>query len=170
MGLKSIRFWPYVYIFSTFFVFDYINKRKHDNGSLQVLCILGVFFLSFFFINFNFMLGDVKLVDDEIIKILKKEKPKKLYNYYDFGGYLVYQDIDVFVDGRADLYTNYNLKDYYNISSLSKDYVKLIDKYDFDYFLVPVDSRIATYLKYNDSYEKIISKEKVILYKEKKTS
>lgn len=170
MGIKSIRFWPYVYIFSTFFIFDYINKRKYDKGSLQVLCILGVFFLSFFFMNFNFMFRDVKLVDDEIIKILKDEKPKKLYNYYDFGGYLVYQDIEVFVDGRADLYTNYNLKDYYNIFSLSKDYVKLIDKYDFDYFLVPVDSRIATYLKYSDNYEKIISKEKIVLYKQKKTS
>ena len=170
MGLKSIRFWPYVYIFSTFFIFDYINERKYDKGSLQVLCILGLFLLSFFFVNFKFMIREIKLVDDEIIEVLKKEEPKRLYNYYDFGGYLVYQNIEVFVDGRADLYTNYNLKDYYNISSLSKDYIKLIDKYDFDYFLVPVDSRIATYLKYSDSYEKIISKEKIVLYKQKKTS
>lgn len=167
MGLKSIRFWPYVYIISTFFIFDYVKERKYDKGSLEVLCVLGLLFLAFFTLNFDFMFRDVEIVDDEIISILKKENPERIYNYYDFGGYLIYEDINVFVDGRADLYTNYNLKDYYDICNLSNNYVKLLDKYDFDYFLVPIESSIATYLKYDKNYEKVISKNDVILYKEK---
>ena len=55
---------------------------------------------------------------------------------YDYGGILIYNDIEVFIDGRADLYSKYNYKDYLDISCLRGDYPKLIEKYDFDYFLV----------------------------------
>jgi hypothetical protein len=84
---------------------------------------------------------------------------------YDYGGELIYNDIPVFIDGRADLYTKYNYKDYLNISNLNGDYVKLIEKYNFDYFLVDKDYSINTYLKYNNQYEVIYKDKKVLLYK-----
>ena len=88
---------------------------------------------------------------------------------YNYGGILIYNDISVFVDGRADLYSKYNYKDYLNISKLNGDYPKLIEKYDFDYFLVSTNCPINTYLKYSDKYELVYeNKDKIFaLYKEK---
>ena len=89
------------------------------------------------------------------------------YNMYDYGGILIYNNIKVFVDGRADLYSKYNYKDYLNISALKGDYPKLIDKYDFDYLLVSDKQQLSTYLKYSDKYELVYkNKDKgFVLYK-----
>ena len=50
---------------------------------------------------------------------------------------------------------------------LQGDYIKLIEKYDFDYFLVSEKYPINTYLHYNDNYENIFNKDNIILYKKK---
>ena len=50
---------------------------------------------------------------------------------------------------------------------LNGDYVKLIEKYNFDYFLVTKEYPITTYLHYNDNYEVILDEEEMILYKKK---
>ena len=125
---------------------------------LSILC------LGLFFTGSNFQIQKNEIVSSEIISILRKKNPQRLYNYYDYGGYLIDQDILVFVDGRADLYGPYNYQDYYNISQLHNDYEKLIKKYQFDYFLVPSSSPIGIYLKYHENYKKIIQKKGFVLY------
>ena len=164
LGLKSIRFWPYVYIFCSYFIFDYIPKRKYDSGTALSLVMLSILCLGLFFTGSNFQIQKNEIVSSEIISILRKKNPQRLYNYYDYGGYLIDQDILVFVDGRADLYGPYNYQDYYNISQLHNDYEKLIKKYQFDYFLVPSSSPIGIYLKYHENYKKIIQKNGFVLY------
>ena len=86
---------------------------------------------------------------------------------YNYGGELVYNDVLVFVDGRADLYSKYNLSDYSDISMLKGDYIKMIEKYDFDYFLVNRKYPINTYLGYSDDYEVLLDNKDTILYKKK---
>ena len=165
LGLKSIRFWPYVYIFCSYFIFDYIPKRKYDPGTVFILVFLSVLCVGLFFFGSNTYFKKNKFVlSSEIISVIQKVNPKRLYNYYDYGGYLIDQDIFVFVDGRADLYGPYNYQDYYHISQLQGDYEQLIKKYQFDYFLVPVRSPIGIYLQYHDDYKKMIEKDGVILY------
>lgn len=167
LGFKSIRFWAYTYIIMSFIIFNYIGKRKVDKGTtimISVLSCLLIVFLSFNYKSINKQLT-TKYLNDEIYSILRKEKPKRLYNMYDYGGELVYHDIKVFIDGRADLYSPYNFKDYLNISNLDGDYVKLIKKYDFDYFLVNKKYSIYTYLKYNDEYEVIYKNKKTVIFK-----
>ena len=106
-----------------------------------------------------------KALDNEVISIIKKEAPERLYNFYDYGGELVYNGILVFIDGRADLYSKYNYEDYLDISLLQGDYVQLINKYDFDYFLVNDRYPINTYLKYNNNYSVLYDSDDVVLYK-----
>lgn len=169
LGLKSIRFWPYIYIIMSYVIFKYV-KAKPDN-KLTIFSILFVssLFLLMFVGNFSGIKKNLnfRYLDDEIIELIKDEKPKRLYNMYNYGGELVYNDIEVFIDGRADLYSLYNYEDYLNISKLENDYVKLIDKYDFDYFLVDKSYSIYTYLKYNDSYEKIFNNKDCAIYKKR---
>ena len=169
LGLKSIRFWGYTYILMSYVVFNYIPERKVDRGTTRILFVLGAIFLGIFITNYSLLNKEYKknFIDDEMINIKKKESQERLFNMYDYGGELIYNDISVFVDGRADLYSRYNLSDYSNISMLQGDYIKLIEKYDFDYFLVSEKYPINTYLHYNDNYENIFNKDNIILYKKK---
>ena len=169
LGLKSIRFWPYTYIVMSYVVFNYIGERNYDRGSFLFICLLSLLLVVVFVANCGILKDTMKktYLNKNVINIIKKEKPKKLYNMYDYGGELIYHDISVFVDGRADLYSKYNYADYLNISTLDGNYINLIDKYDFDYFLVDKTYPIDIYLKHTNDYEKIYGDEIVNLYKKK---
>ncbi len=83
------------------------------------------------------------------------------------GGYLIYNDIFVFIDGRADLYSLYNYEDYLDIDNLSYGYDKLLKKYKFDYILMPKKSGFSTYLNESSEYDLIYSDKKVVIFKVK---
>lgn len=166
LGLKSIRFWPFIYIFMSHSIFYYINERKLDPGTNIILLILSIICILAFASNTSLLkLKPIKIVSDQAINILKKENPKRLYNYYDYGGYLIYKDIDVSIDGRADLYSEYNYKDYLDIFYLKYDYNKLLNKYNFDYFIIPRKSGLSTYLNQNNKYLCIYKNKKEVIYK-----
>lgn len=168
LGLKSIRFWIYVYFICTYFIFDYIDSRKYDKGTFFLLFFLsmGLIFCTVF--NGKKILKEIShcFIDDQVISILQKEQPKRLYNFYDYGGYLIYCNIPVFVDGRADLYSSYNYKDYLDLFALNGKYEEILQKYQFDYFLVPRDFPITYYLETHQSdYQLIYYSSDVCLYK-----
>ena len=169
LGFKSIRFWAYTYIIMSFVIFNYVDKRKLDKGTIGMISCVCVLLIIFTLSNYKMINKQLSYhnLDKNIIQILKDEKPDRLYNMYDYGGELLYNDIEVFIDGRADLYSPHNYKDYLDISNLKGDYVKLIDKYDFDYFLVSKSYPINTYLKYNDNYSVVYKNKKLILYMKK---
>lgn len=169
LGLKSVRFWGYTYILLSYVIFNYVPERKVDKGTTRILFLLGVIFLGIFITNLSMLEKEYKsnVISNKMIETIKKESPERLFNMYDYGGELIYNDIGVFIDGRADLYSKYNLSDYSNISMLNGDYVNLISKYNFDYFLVTKKYPINTYLHYSEDYEIILSEEDMILYKKK---
>ncbi len=167
LGLKNIRFWGYTYIIMSYVIFDYIEARRPDKGTSLVLLTLSCMFIIFFILGIPVVIKeyDKMVLSNKLINVIKDENPKRLYNMYDYGGELVYNDVAVFVDGRADLYSRYNLSDYSDISMLQGNYIKTIKKYNFDYFLVSLEYPIATYLKHNDNYEEIYKEKDIVLYK-----
>ena len=168
LGLKSIRFWFFSYLAYTFFIFYYIPKRKLDSHTCLLLVLCSCLFLFIFGSSFSYSkVISKKTLQDDCIEVLKEEKPKRLFNYYDYGAYLIYQDIPVFVDGRADLYSKYNYPDYLTISRLDYGYSSLIDKYQFDYFVIPRKSGLSTYLKDSDSYQLLYQDKKTVIFKTK---
>lgn len=175
LGLKAIRFWPYLYLISSFFIFDYIKDLKFKNIQYIIIIIDLALITSFVIYSSDFINEvdrDYYKLNDEIIGILKDEKPEKLFNSYDIGGELIYHKVPVFIDGRADLYSEQGiLKQYLAISNINYDYKALLDLYDFDYFLIDRNCTLNEYLKYNDNYEIIYNNYEVdyVLYK-KKTS
>lgn len=174
LGLKAIRFWPYLYIISSFFIFDYIGNLKFNNLK-YIICFLDIIFILVFILNFNNIskvLNKNNLyLSDEMINVIKDVKPKRLFNSYNVGGELIYNDIPVFIDGRADLYSYHGiLNSYIAIDNTYLDYKASIKMYDFDYYLVS-SGYIRNYLNDNDSFELVYfdSKTDYSLYK-KKTS
>ena len=87
---------------------------------------------------------------------------------YDYGGDLIYQGVPVFIDGRADLYGAHNYKEYLDLSLYKNNYKKVIDKYNFDYYLVDKSYPINIYLgEHSDEYELIYKNKKVLMYKKR---
>lgn len=74
---------------------------------------------------------------------------RKTFNYYTWGGYLIFKDIPVFIDGRADAYQKssdvYN--DYVNATNFKTDPIEILDKYDVEQVIMPVNGPLDIYLK-----------------------
>ena len=166
LGIKSVRFWLYAPIVMSFIIFDYV---KEINISIMPICILSsliVLILAVSIYDFGYINLTYKLnLDKQVVSIIKEEKPKRLFNMYEYGGELIYNDIPVFIDGRADLYSKYNFKDYLDIANLNNDYKRIIDKYDFDYLLINKSSNVYNYLKYESDYSVLYRNKNLILYK-----
>ena len=168
LGLKSIRFWFFSYIVWSMFIFYYVPRRKLDSYTCVLLVIFSCLLLILFITSFSYSrVLSTKSLSDDAIAVLKEENPKRLFNYYDYGAYLIYQDIPVFIDGRADLYSKYIYKDYQDISRLSYQFPELIDKYQFDYFIVPKKSGIASFLSIDAQYQLIYKDKECLIFKTK---
>lgn len=104
-----------------------------------------------------------KDMDKEMIELIKEENPQRLYNDYNLGEMLIYNDIPVFIDGRADIYSSCGiLTDAVSLISLicidddTEDFNinDIIDKYNFDAFLTLKSRALYTYLiEKPDKYE-----------------
>ena len=168
LGLKAIRFWPYLYILSSYYIFDYVEDYKFNNIK-YIIIFIDLLIISLFIKSINNINIEVnkEYLDKEFVSVIKKENPKKLFNVYDTGGELIYHSIPVFIDGRADLYSSTGLlSKYLNIVDLDVDYEVTIDKYYFDYYLVESGSKLERYIN-NNGVEKIYSNDKYVLYKRK---
>ncbi len=166
LGFKSVRFIPLVYIASSFVIFNWIDK-----DSLVINKIIVITFIIFLLGSSAFL--STKLVDnykikkipDEIIEYIKKRNPKRLYNYYDYGGYLIYNDIQVFVDGRTDLYSSNILKDALDIQNHGYKY--LLEGYDFDMIVIPCNIPLNIVLSTNNNYYSSMQHDNTIIYEKK---
>ena len=158
LSLKSIRFSILLYIVASFIIFKYIDKRvynkKLENISYKIILCLGSLFILFYIICIPTIIPEplVRCVSDSIIETVKDEQPKRLYNDYDIGGYLIYKDIKVFVDGRADMYSDYNLRDAVNLEQLKDSPKKIINKYNFDLYITNTKCALYYYLWENSDY------------------
>ena len=97
----------------------------------------------------------------------------KLFNQYNFGSYLLYKGIPVFIDSRADLYTpEFNgdkdiFSDFLNADNTGSYYGKVFEKYEITHVLVYKNSKINMFIK-NADYEKydlLYSDDDFVLYK-----
>ena len=105
-----------------------------------------------------------------------EDTPSRLFNHYNTGGYLLFNNINVFIDGRYEPYNQKNvINDYVRLISPSniEEYnqmPKIINKYKFDAFLIsPKNVSLAAYLEKNEElYELKYKDENWLYYKCKK--
>lgn len=117
--------------------------------------------------SFNFVPYDKYPV--EAVEYIKNNDigNARIFNQYEWGSYLMMNNIKVFIDSRCDLYTEeYNKDttvalDYIKMKDVKEDYNELVRKYNIEYFLIKKDSSLAKILlldvKYNKIYEDNIS-------------
>ena len=106
----------------------------------------------------------------------------KLYNEYNYGSYLLYRGIPVFIDSRCDLYTpQYNdeenhgkndgkgkdiFSDFINSSNLGTYYGEIFEKYKITHVIIKEGSKMNMLIKKADSekYKELYSDKSFIIY------
>lgn len=104
----------------------------------------------------------------------------KIFNDYNYGSYMLFEDIPVFIDSRCDLYTpefngTYNkekgkyegkdiFSDYIDTSSLSKYYETTFKKYGITHVITKPNSKINMLVAKDSKYKKIYSDNSFVIY------
>lgn len=81
------------------------------------------------------------------IREQSQERAYRLYNDYNWGGYLIYHlpEVPVFVDGRTDLFGDEILNDYLAILQAEENWEELLNKYDLNTLLIRNDSSLSRF-------------------------
>lgn len=96
----------------------------------------------------------------------------RLYNEYNYGSYILMQDVKVFIDSRADLYTpefngNENLDiftDAVQTAGVSKYYEDTFDKYDITHLLIPTNGKSNMFISKDENYEELYKDDHFVIY------
>lgn len=98
----------------------------------------------------------------------------RFYNEYNYGSYMLFRDIPVFIDSRADLYSpefsgNKDedvFTDFINTSSISKFYEETFEKYDITHVIISKKSKTNMIItKTNDeNYKELYSDDNFVIY------
>jgi hypothetical protein len=90
---------------------------------------------------------------------LKKLHLARVFNDYDFGGYLIYSGVAPFIDGRTELYGEKFFVEHNNASGLMQpeNLFRLLKDYDIEATLMRTQSAATTLLDHMDGWQKIYS-------------
>ena len=96
----------------------------------------------------------------------------KLFNEYNYGSYLLYKGIPVFIDSRADLYSpEFNngediFMDFINTSNMGKYYGSTFEKYGITHIILYKNAKIAMIIDKTEpeNYDKIYSDKNFVIY------
>ena len=106
-------------------------------------------------------------------------KDMHLFNEYNYGSYLLFRGIPVFIDSRADLYApEFNgtknkdgkyegrdiFSDYINTSNGSKYYEDTFEKYDITHVILKKNTKLKTLLSKDKNYNEIYQDDNFIIY------
>ena len=103
----------------------------------------------------------------------------KLFNEYNYGSYLLFRGIPVFIDSRADLYApefNYYFdengekksrdifSDYMNISTISTYYENKFEQYGITHVIIRKRAKLNLFLSRNSKYNQLYSDNNFVVY------
>jgi len=189
MSLIAIRSFAYLLIIGMFVFSNYLSKinkkissktnKKLDyifNKKIELITILICFVFAgmlFYFSNSKKSYYPEQLYPVKAVEFIKNNLTNdvRIFNQYEAGGYLLYNDIKVFIDSRSDLYTipfNNLERDIFNDYSLAVydlNYEKVFDYYKVTHILFSKENLIVTALNNDDNYEEIYSDNSFIIFK-----
>lgn len=183
---RSVRFIILFYIAAAFWTFPYgvPCKLKNIERTLEKVLVLGteIFLLIMVCMSIRncistWMRGELitNTLEKQVIEFVREDAPTKLYNDYNYGGELIFENIPVFIDGRADMYAQDNLLAESTSLLLLRadglgglDVEVLIDQYGFDAFLIEVGRPLYSYLvSHEEWYEAVLVTEETAYFRKK---
>ena len=107
----------------------------------------------------------------------------RIYNEYNYGSYMLYRGIPVFIDSRADLYApEFNgtkgedgkykgrdiFSDYINISGIATYYDDKFEEYGITNVIIKKSSKLNMFLSRDDKYKELYSDKYFVIYERMK--
>lgn len=183
-----------MFIISTICVYPHIKdiidqiiekiKEKGTQKNIKIIknMIYVIFACAYIGYISNSMLSLTSAFDDYVpenkypvaaVEYIKENVPNNahIFNDYAWGSYLIFNDIKVYIDSRADLYTpEYNegvnvAQDYMDTINCKKYYGDIVKKYDIDYFLIKKNVALATMLNNDKNYKVVYSDDISYIFK-----
>ena len=173
------RIFSMFFTYFDFLVFDKILSFLSKKIVFITLFILVIVF-SYFMVNTHIKKNFInkELYPVEAVKYIKSNidiNDMKLFNDYNFGSYLLLNDIPVFIDSRADLYTkefsgfDYDIFDDYEASDIK--YSSLFEFYGITHALIykkidkNTDNILYNNLRYDKNYNLLYDDKYFALFK-----
>ena len=103
----------------------------------------------------------------------------KLFNEYNYGSYLLFEGIPVFIDSRADLYApEFNGKknadgkydgrdifsDYINTSNITKYYEETFEKYKITHVILKTNTKLNMLISRDENYKELYKDNSFVIY------
>lgn len=154
-----------------------LKQKNKDLGDTEYIInwiLLGIVVCGFIFyrpvIETNSVNKPVAHVPDKAVEfILDNEISGRMFNHYNFGGYLIarlHPEQKVFIDGRADMYGDDFFREFLEITGGHKNWEKLFDKHRIDYVLIRPQDTLRYLLLLRGDYVQVFEDDiSVILVK-----
>ena len=87
-----------------------------------------------------------------------------IFNAYNWGGYLIWRRIPVFIDGRTELYGDDFFRTYLQTFKVLDGWERPLDEYDVDYILTDSSSALSTLLQTSDAWQAVFQDDKATVF------
>ncbi|MDO5556101.1 MAG: hypothetical protein Q4G09_05655 [Clostridia bacterium] len=154
------------------------NSMTRITGMITTICLVLIVSV----INYKSKVGD-KFIDEKTYPVMAADyilnnldiNNIKLYNEYNYGSYLLFREIPVFVDSRADLYSpEFNegvtvFNDFLDLSGVNNDKIEeTLDKYEITHLIMYKSSKLRIFIKQDEQkYEQIYEDDNFCIYERK---
>jgi len=97
----------------------------------------------------------------------------RLYNEYNYGSYLLYKGIPVFIDSRADLYSpEFNTEvdvfsDFLDISNIGLHYEEKFKEYNITHVMMYENAKLNLFISKDENYTKLYEDDYFVIYERK---
>ena len=100
------------------------------------------------------------------VDLLVARKAKRIFNAYQFGGYLISRDIPVFVDGRAELYGETFVMDFFKAVEAKKvdNLPRLLEEHHIDATLMVADAPAAQVLDHIKGWKRLYADDIAVIH------
>jgi hypothetical protein len=100
------------------------------------------------------------------VDILEQRQAQRIFSTAPFGGYLISRDIKVFIDGRAELYGEEFVMDYFNATEARNldNLLSLLDAYRIDATLLNATSPAAHALDHLKGWKRLYTDDIAVIH------
>ena len=90
-----------------------------------------------------------------------------MFNYFTWGGYLLYRfwpSERVFIDGQTDFYGERLTRQYEQVITLGDGWQDVLNQYQVDWVIMPVDSKLASYLQNQPEWKTLYRDQTAVIF------
>jgi hypothetical protein len=100
------------------------------------------------------------------LDVLKQRGAKRIFNAYAFGGYMIARDMPPFIDGRAELYGEKLVMEYFNAMEGRRvdDLLRMLDEYRIDATLLAPESPAARLLDHMQGWKRLYADDTAVIH------